>query len=362
MGNVDVIAYNVAAFVSTLFLLEFGADKFVDHTAIVAKRTGIPATTIALLTAGAEWEERVVVVASLIQGRSSLAVGNIVGSAISNLLGAFSLGLVFHRGEAVQFDNSSRVYSIILLLLTTCVTPLAYLKGKTWWTIFGAVLIAVFAIYMVSIGWAISKGSLTAPEDSDSDSGDDESSDGGSTRPSLSDEPLLEEQRRNGGLRYDSMPSQRNRTSLTYHVFQLTLGFLAICVAGYVLSHAATNIIDAIGASDVVFGIIFLAIATTLPEKFVAVISSHRGHSGIMVANAVGSNIFLLSLCLGIIMVDTSGEFNSGGVNVYELGVLWASTLCFTLTVWVGARFTRYVGGAMLLGYIAFIVLEFTVI
>lgn len=57
MGNVDVIAYNVATFISTLFLLEFGADKFVDHTAIVAKRTGIPATTIALLTAGAEWEE-----------------------------------------------------------------------------------------------------------------------------------------------------------------------------------------------------------------------------------------------------------------------------------------------------------------
>lgn len=57
MGNVDVIAYNVAVFVSTLFLLEFGADKFVDHTAIVARRTGIPATVIALLTAGAEWEE-----------------------------------------------------------------------------------------------------------------------------------------------------------------------------------------------------------------------------------------------------------------------------------------------------------------
>lgn len=49
--------YNVAAFVSTLFLLEFGADKFVDHTAIVAQRTRIPDTIIALLTAGAEWEE-----------------------------------------------------------------------------------------------------------------------------------------------------------------------------------------------------------------------------------------------------------------------------------------------------------------
>ena len=57
MANGDTIAYNIAVFISTLFLLEFGADKFVDHTAIVASRTGIPDTVIALLTAGAEWEE-----------------------------------------------------------------------------------------------------------------------------------------------------------------------------------------------------------------------------------------------------------------------------------------------------------------
>ncbi|KAF7555265.1 hypothetical protein G7Z17_g2310 [Cylindrodendrum hubeiense] len=269
------------------------------------------------------------------------------------------------QGEAVQFDSSARIYSIILLVLTTCVTPLAYLESKPLWKAFGAVLITVFAIYIISIGLAISKGSLTAPEDSDSDS-DDESSDSESARTSLSDEPLLEEQRQDGVLQYNSMPKssprRRNGRSLTYHVFQLTLGFLAICIAGYVLSHAATNIIDAIGASDVVFGMVFLAIATTLPEKFVAVISSQRGYSGILVANTVGSNIFLLSLCLGIIMLDTSGEFNSGGVNIYELGALWVSTLCFTLTVWVGAKFTRYIGAVMVLGYVAFIVLEFTVI
>lgn len=57
MVNGNAIAYNAAAFISTLFLLEFSADKFVDHTAIVAHRTGIPDTIIALLTAGAEWEE-----------------------------------------------------------------------------------------------------------------------------------------------------------------------------------------------------------------------------------------------------------------------------------------------------------------
>jgi Ca2+/Na+ antiporter len=57
MANADVVAYNIAAFIATLFLLEFGADKFIDHTALVARRTGIPETLIGLLTAGGEWEE-----------------------------------------------------------------------------------------------------------------------------------------------------------------------------------------------------------------------------------------------------------------------------------------------------------------
>lgn len=57
MANADVIAYSVAAFVCALFVLEFGADKFIDHTAVVAERKGIPQALIGLLTAGAEWEE-----------------------------------------------------------------------------------------------------------------------------------------------------------------------------------------------------------------------------------------------------------------------------------------------------------------
>lgn len=208
-----------------------------------------------------------------------------------------------------------------------------------------------------------------APEDSDESS--DESSDGqsetdsavsreGSEDPwppgwpnqrSGSSTPLLSAQR-----------VRRERRSLGYHILYLLFGFLAICLAGYVISHAAMNITDALGLSDVLFGVIILAIATTLPEKFVAVMSGHRGHIGILVANTVGSNIFLLSLCMGIIMLDTSGEFNSGNVNIAELAVLWGSTLAFTLTVWIGGRFDRWIGGVMFAGYVAFIVLEFTVI
>ena len=55
--NWDSICFNAGAFIAGLFLLEFGADCFINHTAIVARRLGISQTLIALLTAGAEWEE-----------------------------------------------------------------------------------------------------------------------------------------------------------------------------------------------------------------------------------------------------------------------------------------------------------------
>jgi Ca2+/Na+ antiporter len=239
---------------------------------------------------------------------------------------------------------------------------------RTIWLACGVVLLAVFTIYVVSIGWAISGVSLTAPDDPN-DSSSDDGSDGESVRSFISREgygPVKSgsQVRDQGGSTLASRPQRdyRGRRSLGCHIFYLVLGFMTISLAAYILSHAATNITDAIGISDILFSVVILAVATTLPEKFPAVMIGHRGHVGILVANTFGSKIFLLSLCTGIIMVDTSGEFNDGNVDIPELAVLLGSTLAFTLTIWVGGRFGRWIGVAMLIGYIAFIIVEFTVV
>ncbi|KAK1637494.1 hypothetical protein BDP81DRAFT_372227 [Colletotrichum phormii] len=378
----SVVAYNAAVFISTLFLLETGADKFVDHTAIVARRTGIPDTLIALVTAGAEWEELAVVVSALAQGRASLALGNIVGSAISNILGAFSLGLLFRKqDDAVQFDRSARIYSLLLLGVTTAIVPITYFPRELLWRVTGITLVVAFVVYLLSIGWAINRGTLVAPEGSDSGSSSDEddtsslSSDSststrGDDRAPTSSSSQAEPQTTDTDGEQQPLlrPSERflrrrRRRSLSYHIAYLFAGFLAICLAGYILSHAATNIADALGASDVLFGIVVLAIGTTLPEKFIAVISGRRGHGGILVANTVGSNVFLLTLCLGIVMVGTEGALGSAGsVSVAELAVLWGSTALFTGSMWLSGRVQRVVGGVMLIEYVGFIVAEFTLL
>ena len=333
-----------------------------------------------------------VVVASLARGRSSLALGNIVGAAVSNILGAFSLGLLFYeRGKPIEFDRSSRIYSIILLVLTTFVTPITYFSRKTIWLNCGALLITVFVAYITSVGIAIIRGVLTAPEPSDDDSSEDDFSDGRSSDDAterrsiiadqteiLPNDPTLARSDEEKPPTSDAVPTppaeltpaeapppsapRRKQHNLRYHVFYLFLGFLAICLSGYVLSHAATNITDQFGISDVLFGVIILAIATTLPEKFIAIMSGSRGQTGILVANTVGSNIFLLALCAGIIMVDTKGSLDGGNVTIPELVVLWASTVGIVFTVWFGGRFCRWIGAVMLACYIAFVVCEFTVI
>ncbi|KAH6697360.1 hypothetical protein F5X68DRAFT_4139 [Plectosphaerella plurivora] len=358
MGDTNVILYNAAAFITALFLLESGADKFIDHTAIVARRLNVSETAIALLTAGCEWEELIVVISSLAQGRPMLAIGNVIGSSISNILGAFSLGLIFRQGVGpAQFDRSSRIYSALLLAITTLVMPISHVADKKAASIaFGSTLIAIFAVYVVSVGFAISRGKLAAPEDSDSDSDSDSysSSDAGSTQETPRETDAL--------LQPSQAAVRRPGQTLAHHVFQLVLGFLAVSLAGYVLSCASINIADATGISDVLFGIVVLAIATTLPEKLIAFMSGRRGYVGILTANTAGSNIFLLSLCLGIILVGAPAVSDGDSVSPIELAVLSASTLGFAFAVWFGGRFDRWIGHLLLLGYIAFIVAEFTVI
>lgn len=278
------------------------------------------------------------------------------------------------------------------------------------WRVVGGVAIGLFVIYLFSIAWTIYKGLITAPEASDSDSSDDEGDNDVLQQENAADEgpmvnnqpkqngPVEEEQNCNANtsdftigparmtevISTERTPTLRNlRTSssrvsvdtntldssrgskdhsLTYHVALLTLGILSVILSAYVLSHAASTLVSQFGISDVVFGVVILSIATTIPEKFIAVVSGFRGQMGIMVANTVGSNIFLLSLCIGILWVTTDGNYDDGSVEPAEIGVMLGSAVAMTVTVWFGSKWARLIGAIMLLAYIAFLVLEFTVI
>ncbi|EFQ96926.1 hypothetical protein MGYG_08851 [Nannizzia gypsea CBS 118893] len=352
----DVLCFNVATLIAGVFVLDFGADKFIEHTVIVGRRLGVSQTVVALLTAGAEWEELAVVVAAVLQHRSPLALGNIAGSAISNIVGAFSLGLLFYP-QGLEFDRSAKIYSALLLAVTTLFAVLAFFKLLN--RLVGGILIAIFGLYLVSIIYTIYKGVVSTPGLSDSDSDGDDDGDGDD--PPSETAPLIE----NRGNEHEHARSSidkgsRRSRGLPYHIFHLVLGFISLSLSGYILSHSAVTIADCLHLSGTVFGLTAVSFATTLPEKLVAVLSGSRGHGGIMAATTAGSNIFLLTLCLGVVAAAGYQVLEEADSFVlFELLAVWVSSLAFCAVVWLGLG--RNAGIALLAAYLGFLCLEFTI-
>ncbi|KAJ9195962.1 hypothetical protein DTO164E3_6500 [Paecilomyces variotii] len=358
--NWDSLCFNIATLIAGAFVLDFGADKFIDHTVIVGQRLGISPTLIALLTAGAEYEELAVIVAAILQHHSPLALGNAMGSAISNILGAFSLGLLCHPG-GIDFDNSAKMYSVLLLSVTTLFVALAFFHQLNRVT--GGILIGVFALYIMSIGYAIYRGITKPTYLSDSDN-DDELPIADAERPigpsTSENSPLLGNANPPQGTITTVEETDRNPPRPLYqHVFQLLLGLLALSLSGYILAHSAGAVADSLQLSGTVFGLTVIAFATTLPEKLLSILSGFRGQGGIIVATTAGSNIFLLTLCVGIVAVAGIPVDEADTFVHFDLVTVWMSSLCFTAVVFLGP--SRLAGLVLLAAYIVFLVLEFTV-
>ncbi|KAK3293338.1 uncharacterized protein B0H64DRAFT_419108 [Chaetomium fimeti] len=390
MADGDTLLFNISAFVAGLFLLQYGADKFIDHTAIVAERLNVSPTLIGLLTCGAEWEELVVVAVALSQKDSNLALGNIIGSSIANVLSSFSLGLLFMN--QVEFDRSSKIYTTILLLTTSLfIVLLVAIKAVPQW-LTGSLLIVLFVVYIASVAYFIYRGTLTAPE-SDSDSESDSNSDS-----EVEDEDSDSDKANESGSssRRSSSSSHRSRSHLTtpqhsptddddddpeqghqltllplsrpktrrhppkpkpkpkplkplrHHLLHLLLGLAALLLSSYVVAHSASAIGRALSLSSTAVGATVLSLATTLPEKVVAVLGGVRRQPGILVANTVGSNIFLVTLCAGVLFLGGDGEVLGRGLTGFEVGAVWVGAVVVLGVVVFGGR--RWMGWVMLAG------------
>lgn len=293
------------------------------------------------------------VVASIAQNRSTLALGNVLGSSISNILGAFSLGLLFHPGH-MEFDSAAQIYTSISFVITTVFTALALFSDLN--RLVGVAFVVLFVVYLFSIGYALYRGVLDAPDDLDEDENEDEDPINNDEEQVVLDQAPTET---SALIQSTQSPAPPKKHGLTFHVVQLILGFLALSLSGYVLSHSAAFLADSLNLSGTVLGVTILAFATTLPEKFIAVMSGARGHGGIVVANTAGSNIFLLTLCLGITFLAGNQDDLTGSFEPFETLVTWFASAIFFLIVFLGSN--RWVGALLLLFYVAFLVLEFTV-
>lgn len=145
--------------------------------------------------------------------------------------------------------------------------------------------------------------------------------------------------------------------------------------AGFLLSSTTASLASVLNLTQSSLGLTLLSFSTTLPEKLVAFKSGRKSQTGVLVANTVGSNVFLGSLVLGItwlahgrIDLDPSGPRIPGdgrgrGIGLAKAGrmdalVVLGSSMMLTIVVWAGA-FRRWIGVCMLIAYVVYILSVF---
>lgn len=301
--------WNVVLLLVGFVLLIKGADFFVDGSSSVAKLLGIPGFVIGLtiVAMGTSAPEAAVSITAGMQGSNEIAISNIVGSNIFNLLVVAGLCAVIkpYKIEKEMLKRDFPVNVVVNALLLV----LMFL-GKALGLVDGLLLLLLFILYLFFVVF-------TAFKDKDSQSDEDVKS----------MHPVVA-------------------------VLCIVGGLAAVIFGGNLVVNNAKEIALALGWSETFIGLTIIAIGTSLPELVTSVVAAKKGESGLALGNVIGSNIFNIMLILGLssslstIAVDTSAI-----INVVILLIVTALVYVACL---VKKGMGRIVGSVCVLGYIGY--------
>lgn len=286
----------VAAIVAGVLLLEAGADRLSDATVALARLLHAPEYVIGLLTAGGEWEELLVVVAAMASGYPALAVGNVIGSCLANLIGSMPLGFLGPR--PLIPDRSARVYGLVLLAVTL-LAALFLFDGQLA-PAEGGLLVVVFVAYLASIALVVERGWLRHVTDD--------------------------------GAADDRAEGDEASHGLAYLIGLLIVALVLLAIGAELAVQGAVAIAQQFNISEYAIGATIVAVGTTLPDKAISFVAGRRGQSGVVLANATGSNIFVLTLVLGVAaLFSSSGLELAADVARIDVPLLVAVSLLIVL-------------------------------
>ena len=291
-------------------MLVKGADWFVEGAAGIAVKFGIPQLVVGLtiVAMGTSAPEAAVSITGAMNGAADIAVGNVLGSNILNVL--IILGLTgFITNVAIQ--KSTLMIEMPFMLAITVIFAVVGLNDGNVGFVDGIILWVLFIAYLAYLFVLAKKGNQ-----------DEE------------DEP-------------------ENRP--IWKLILLGVVGAAIVVWGADITvDAATTIAKAVGLSERFIGLTIVALGTSLPELVTSVTAARKGNSDIAIGNIVGSNIFNILFVIGtsslIIPIVFEATFLVDAIVALAAGVLlWVATVRKKLL-------TRPWAIVMLVGYAAYFV------
>ncbi len=317
-------------------LLIKGANLLVDGASSIAQRFGISALVIGLtiVAFGTSAPELIVNILSSIQGNTDIAIGNILGSNIANILLILGISAVIFP---LAVKRSTVWKEIPLALLAAVLVGImandafidgGYFSGLT--RIDGLVLISFFIIFLYYT-FGISRVVTVDP--------------------SIYPESSLD------STRDDKTETTVHQRSLLRSCLMVGVGLVGLIVGGMWVVDAAVALATSLGVSQAIIGLTIVAIGTSLPELVTSAVAAYKKNVDIAVGNIVGSNIFNLFWILGVSAIINPLPFSS--VLMRDVLVTIAAALLLFIVMFIGKRhiLERWQGVVFILLYIGYIVL-----
>lgn len=302
---------NLVLLVVGFVLLIKGADYFVEGASKIADKLGIPQLVIGLtiVAFGTSAPEAAISISSAIKGNTGIAIGNIIGSNIMNIL--LILGITSCI-TVLKVAKSTVYYEIpFVIFITTVLVVIGGTQGKLGF-ISGIILWALFILFFVYLIKMAKSGK----------------SDG-----------IVEE-----GEAYDG-----KKDSMIKLIFITLAGMAAIVIGSDLTVDGATEIAKILGISDRIIGLTIVAFGTSLPELITSVTAGIKGKADIAIGNIVGSNIFNILFVLGTTSLIKSVPYSTNFV-IDGIVAIAAAVLLF-LGVVRKKQLGRMVGIIMLIAY-----------
>jgi cation:H+ antiporter len=305
-------------------LLTVGGEALIRGSLAAATRLGISPLLSGLIIVGfgTSSPELVVSVDAAINQRPDIAIGNVVGSNIGNILLILGICALITplavKPLALRRDAATVVAASVLFVVLV--------GGSSLGRADAAIFLAALAAYL---GWAYwSERFHAAPSG---------------------------ELHRAEAEELSAVPK-----SVLWTVLAIVFGLLLLIGGSRVLLTGAVGIAEHFGVSEAVIGLTLVAVGTSLPELSISVIAAIRRHADVAVGNILGSNIFNLLGILGISALLQPLPVHAR-ILQFDQWVMLGTALLLALFLYTERRLSRLEGAILLAGYGVYVVLSFTV-
>lgn len=255
------MVWQIALLIIGFVMLIKGADWFVDGVAGIADKLHIPQLIIGLtiVAMGTSAPEAAISISASVQGSADIAVGNILGSNILNILIILGITSVI---TPLAVQKSTVKYEIPFVIIISVIFGLIGLFDNSIGFIDGILLWILFIAYIAYLFIMTKKGKIQADESDDEDNG--------------------------------KKPKK---------VWQLILfgiiGIALVVFGSNITVNAATEIATMFGMSERFIGLTIVALGTSLPELVTSITAALKKNADIAIGNIVGSNIFNILFVIG---------------------------------------------------------------